>query len=227
MSPPTSPLDRLRAWSLTAGETCAGGVRFRQEGEFRLAPGKPWLPFRATQTMSAVTVGFSWRARVRLGPALKIHVCDAFERGRGSLTVRLWGILPLARATDDATSLAQAQRYLAELPWCPCALLTSRALDVMAIDANRLRVATPSPGGQAVVDLVVEDDGRVREVHAAARPRAVGGKTELTPWGGRFGGETRGGGLRVPATAEVWWDLEEGRFSYFRARVFDVARLPD
>ena len=154
-----------------------------------------------------------------MGPGLTVHVCDAYAQGRGMLQVRLWGLIPLARAEDDATRLAQALRYLAEIPWCPAAWNGNASLTFQVLGPRQLEVAAADLGPDASVVFSIDDDGRPLEVRAKARPRQVGRRSVPTPWGGRFEGETTLGGDRVPARAEVWWDLPEGRFPYFRASV--------
>ena len=39
------------------------------------------------------------------------------------------------------------------------------------------------------------------------------------PWGGTFTGHKELGGLWVPAQSEVYWELPEGRFVYWRGEV--------
>ena len=40
-----------------------------------------------------------------------------------------------------------------------------------------------------------------------------------TPWVGRFGDYIELGGIRVPGSAEVSWELPEGPFTYWRGEV--------
>jgi hypothetical protein len=59
------------------------------------------------------------------------------------------------------------------------------------------------------------------------RPRRVpGGTFSPTAWGGDFSDHADFDGLRLPAAAETWWDLPEGRFVYWRGRVTGMTALP-
>jgi len=51
------------------------------------------------------------------------------------------------------------------------------------------------------------------------RPYRVGKRLVPTPWGGDFASYEVVGGLRIPASAEVYWDLPGGRFVYWRGTV--------
>jgi hypothetical protein len=54
------------------------------------------------------------------------------------------------------------------------------------------------------------------------RRRKVGKEWLPTPWGGRFRDYATLGGVRVPTTGEAYWELPEGRYVYWRARVTSV-----
>ena len=47
-----------------------------------------------------------------------------------------------------------------------------------------------------------------------------------TPWGGEFGNYRVLGGMRIPTRAEVYWELDEGRFVCWRGTVTSAA-APD
>jgi hypothetical protein len=44
----------------------------------------------------------------------------------------------------------------------------------------------------------------------------VGRTSVLTPWGGEFGDYRALGGMRIPTRATVYWELDQGRFVYWR-----------
>ena len=97
-------------------------------------------------------------------------------------------------------------RYLAELPWVPQALHpTTRPRGV----TPRRRMPSTSP-------------------HPSAGPTCPCGCTSTRPatWRGRFGDYGVLGGVRIPTSAEVWWELPEGRFTYFRGAVTGLEALP-
>jgi len=103
------------------------GTWLRQEGEIRLAPDRPWMPFSAEQWFRGNRLEFRWQARVRMAPLLFARVLDCFEGGRGLLSARVLGFIPVARSRGHPTDVAEAMRGLAELPWRPLAFSVSIA----------------------------------------------------------------------------------------------------
>jgi hypothetical protein len=76
-----SLLERVRRFAMPDGNVEARDVRFRQQGEMRLAPDAPWRPFRAEQWISGSSIDSS-----------------AGERGSGWLASRpfMWSTLSSA-----------------------------------------------------------------------------------------------------------------------------------
>jgi hypothetical protein len=55
----------------------------------------------------------------------------------------------------------------------------------------------------------------------------VGRTSVLTPWGGEFGDYRTLGGMRIPTRARVYWELDEGRFVYWRGTVTSAVALEE
>lgn len=218
-------LERIRRFAMPAGPVECKGTWLRQEGEMRFAPDKPWLSFTAEQWFEGDGVDFRWDARVRMAPLVSAHVLDSFEHGRGLLTAKLWGVIPLARSSGPAMHRGEALRGLAELPWRPFAFRNGPLLSWEATTAEKLR-ATFDDGKTVVsAEFQVDGDGRVLGGIASKRPRIVGRSIVETPWSGTIGGYAMFDGIRVPSRAEATWHLAEGPFTYWRARVIDFGVL--
>src|SRR5208282_4073214 len=91
-------LERIRRFAMPEGEFKCGGVRLRQEGEMRLAPDRPWLPFWAEQWFACANVDFQWRAWMRMKPFMSVRVVDSFQNGRGTLIVSAFGLVRIVRS---------------------------------------------------------------------------------------------------------------------------------
>jgi hypothetical protein len=221
MPGPEPRLATMRRIAFPAGELAAARVWMRQQGEMRLTPGGRWLPFQAEQTFSAQGLEFRWQARVWMAGIVPVSVVDAWEGGRGRLTAKLLGVLPVARSRGEATDQAEAQRGLAELPWRPFALRPSPWLRWDVAANGRLRAAYRGGQTQAAIEFELDAEGRVLGASTPARPRIVGRATVATPWSGRFGAYRRFGPVAVPGDAEAVWRLPEGPFAYWRARVIE------
>jgi hypothetical protein len=192
-------------------------VRFRQEGEMQLQPGR-WLPFQAEQDVSVESVEFSSRARFPIAPLVRIRVHDWYRAGEGGLEVRVLGF-PVKRFLGPQVARGEAMRYLAELPWFPHALVGNPELEWRELDAATVEVATRIASARAAVCHHFDATGDIVASSADARPRAVGKGSVDTPFRGEFADYQVVGGVRVPTTGVVRWELPEGPFTYFRGRL--------
>ncbi len=213
----TGAADRLRAFAeRSVPEPPGATYRFmiEQEGEFRLGPDKPWVPFTAEQWSSVHKVQFCWHARMKMAPLVTVVVEDAFEAGQGRLTAKVWGVLPVAHGSGPSFDRGEAQRYLAELPWNPMAILRNRELRFGEGEGGATCVWFGEP--QTYVDLRLDAGGDVVSAYSTTREREEG---EAVPWEGFFADYVDFDGVRMPRRAEVSWVLPDGRFTYFRATV--------
>ena len=213
-------LERVRSFAMPDGPVECRGTWMRQEGEMRFAPDRPWLPFKAEQWFEGDGIDFRWRASVRMAPLVHACVVDSFERGSGSLTARLFGIIPVAKARGPETDIGEALRGLAELPWRPFAFREGPSFAWKAT-ADKLCVAYDDGKTRATVEFDVDEEGRGLRVFAANRPRIVGEAVVNTDWSGAVSDYKVFDGMRVPSRAEVAWHLPEGPFTYWRGRVTD------
>jgi len=204
--------------ALPGGEAAPDEVLITQEGRMWRSPGTRALRFSASQRLAVAHVGFCWRASFPLLPHVAIEVTDEYTGGEGSLRVRLAGI-PLARQRGPETTLGQALRYLAELPWVPHAMTANRELEWRQVGDRAVQVAAEVGAARAAVRMDFDAAGDIVRTSCPDRPRRAGRAWSPTPWGGEFADYALIGGMRMPTSAEVWWDLPEGRFTYWRARV--------
>jgi hypothetical protein len=193
-------------------------VRLTQTGEMVRRPGDKPLGFNAVQEYAVSTVEFEWRAAFGPNPIVRLTVVDRYRDGKGSLSARVWGLLPVTRNSGPDTDRAEAMRYLAELPWVPQAIGSNRELSWRDIEDGTVEVSTLVAGRAVSVRLSFDEAGLIRSA-SGIRPR-VGGRTAIdTPFTGTFGNYVELGGLRVPGSAEVSWELAEGPFTYWRGEV--------
>src|SRR3982074_2957655 len=177
-------LEGMRRNALPGSVREGRGTWLRQHGEIRLGSGR-WAPFRAKQRFNALDLGFRWVARARMAPLLHATVTDAFEGGRGSFEVRMFGF-PIQRAAGPEFDTSELLRCLAELPWCPLAF-THPALTWTVVDERTLRVDLERGSVRVGLELEFDEQGRVRGMKAESRPRPAGRAFIPTPWGGRYG----------------------------------------
>ncbi len=162
-------------------------------------------------------MGFLWRARQGgIGPLPLVAVTDSYTHGEGVLSLRLLGAFPVVTARGAQIDLAEAMRYLAELPWAPDAVLSNGDLRWQVLQAGRWQVSAPN--GAAVTFTV--RDGDLVKIQAAARPATdPSGQPATYDWEGRFSDFQTVAGRRIPLAGEVGY-IREGRYvPYFRGRI--------
>ena len=177
------------------------------------------MRWTGVEEMDVGSVGFSWRARFPLLPGLWLAVEDSYRQGAGVLRGRLWGRIPLFSASGADANVAQALRYLAELPWVPYAMTDNPELRWKAVHERCIEVSIPSLDPRVAVRFDFDEEGDVVAASARSRPRGVRGGSVETPWGGKFSNYVVLDGLRIPRYGEVHWDLPDGRFVYWKGEV--------
>jgi len=217
-APPLSDAVRALADRLCSDAPPAALVRLEQRCVMRFRPDGKWKPMTAIHLASARAPGFVWEAEVRAGPLLFFRVVDAYVDGRGLLEVRLFGSIPVARATGPDVDRGELLRYLAELPWTPDALRANPALRWSAPGPDTLAVEADVPGqaDPARVELTLAGGDVVRA--QAERPRTED-DGRPRPWEGSFEDHRPFDGRRLPARGEVRWLLDDGPFAYWRGEI--------
>lgn len=193
-------------------------VDLRQTGQLRQDAKSTWTNFEARQRIELTTSAFEWKAR--MGPLGAIHVKDAFSNGSGRLAVTLFGLVPIAVASNSVDlDRGELMRYLAELAWAPDAIRRNRALQWRRFGERRFIVAAGDGGRRAEVQVTLDQDGRIGEVFAPDRPRANGSRFENVAWRGRFSDYRWLESRLLPMTAEVGWFEQNGYEAVWRGRL--------
>lgn len=194
-------------------------VSLSQQGRMRQNEHSRWMRFRANHSMSVTQCSFDWRAS--FGPAGLIRVRDALLDGEGILTARLFGFLPVAQASGPEATKGELMRYLAELSWCPDAILHNRAIGWTVVSQAEI-VATAQLGETvASVWLALDREGRIESISAPDRPRSRGKEFIPTSWWGRFSDYRSHAGRQIPFRGEVGWEGEGERVTVWEGEVLD------
>ncbi len=194
----------------------AGQTILRQDGEMRLSlTSNHWHRFSARQTLAVTSCAFDWHAR--FWPLGYLSVTDALLAGRGQLDVTALGVIPLVRSAPSvALTKGEMQRYLAELPFVPDAILHNRALGWRVMGPNQIAVSCGPAAMQTEVVFALNADGRVASATATDRPRSIKPPHLPTPWRGEFSDYRHQHGRWVPFAGQVAWVIEGVETPYWR-----------
>lgn len=221
-----APVARYFDFALAAGHPDIRAARLVQEGEFFFRPGGPGSRFTAVDRVTLDPPGLMWDANIAMAPFVGARVRDSYLEGVGTMHAALLGLIPLAHESGSPEIAAAAlQRYLAEAPWVPTALLPSAALVWTAISDSVARATLTDRGVQATVDFHFGPAGEITGT-VAERYRTVAGRQVLTPWLGSFSDYERVAGMMVPRRGEIAWQLPEGLFTYWRGRLVAASYEP-
>lgn len=172
------------------------------------------MSFSADQWIASKSCEFRWLARV--GPLGAVRVTDALVSGSPVGSVNLFGLFPLARAdATEALLKGELLRYLAELPWCPDAIVSNPALRWEVVDKGCLRIGASCGPVDAQLDLHLDDDGLPARIRAI-RPAEEGGQFTDREWQGTFCDYRRVEGRLIPHAARVWWTIDDAPFDVWR-----------
>jgi len=212
------PVQRWLRWAQVAGKEFPVTVRLEQEGRFRQAEGGNWMTFTAEEYFTVDPPGFVWRTRMQLFPFVSIVGRDRYAGGKGSIEMRLLGLVPVASASGPAMDQGALLRYLNEMMWFPAAAL-SPYITWEAVDASSA-TATMSYGGvTAAATFVFDAQGRPVDMIAERQDLARG---RLETWSTPMRAYAEFQGVRVPSEGVSVWKYESGDFPYIELRITEI-----
>jgi hypothetical protein len=216
-----APVARYFGFALTPGQPLYRHARLTQVGVFARSRDR-WSRFTAVEDFEVGPPGFVWDARIRMAPLLTARVRDSYRAGEGAVHGTLAGLVTLVDIRGTAeTASASLQRYLAEAPWLPTALLPSAGVVWALVDGRTARATLADHGVSVWIDFHFGTQGEIVAT-SAERYRDVDGTAVLTPWAGEFSEYERLDAMMVPRRGEVAWVLPDGRFPYWRGRIVEA-----
>jgi osmotically-inducible protein OsmY len=211
------------ALRLGANETVvAGQTELTQEGEMKLSvTSRHWHSLTARQTIAVTSCTFSWQAR--FWPFGYLSVTDALQAGRGRLDVTALCVIPVMRSERSvALTKGELQRYMAELPFAPDAILHNRALGWRVVDANQIAVSCGPAAMQTEVVFALDADGRVASATVPGLPHSVTAAHLPTSWFSEFSDYRLIQGRWVPFSGQVACVIDGVEVPYWRGGAYQL-----
>jgi hypothetical protein len=214
-----APARRYLLHAIRPGTPLAYSVSLEMGGTMRLKPEQEWMPMKARQIL-APPKGFVWRAEVGDGLML-FSGADHYANGSGRMSFWLWGIIPLVQQEGPNVSRAALGRMVCETIWLPSSLLPQRGVKWEASDDESARATIKIDEETITLNLLVEPDGRLREIRILRWGDQTGdGGFGYIPFGGRIQEERDFAGYTIPSKVGVgWWIGTDSYFEFFRAQI--------
>lgn len=220
-----APVQRYFRTVLRDGQPIVIAIRVEQMGSMNLsATGEQWKPFTARQRVVTRRPGFVWDAAIQFAPGVTVHVHDAYLAGEGVLHPSVMGLYALGRLRGGGDlAKGELMRYLAEAVWYPTALLPSQGVRWQAVDDRRADATLTDGPLSVTMRVAFNNAGLMETVTFAARGAMQGDTLVLLPWEGRFSDYAERSGMRVPLAGEVAWITPQGRRTYWRGSLTQMA----
>lgn len=177
------------------------------------------MSVQAEQYITLTEPSFVWIAKVKTGPFLTLHGRDQYQNGKGSMSIKLFSLIPIVNASGPEIDQGALLRFLAEIVWSPTAALSSYISWKQL--SEFVAVATMSYGNvTGTANFVFTSEGDVASVDAMRYYQRKTGAT-LEKWHIDNDPESirEFQGIRIPTKSAVTWKLEEGDFTWFRLEI--------
>ena len=157
------------------------------------------------------------------GKRIAIVGRDAYVAGRGSVEMRVLGLIPVAQASGSALDQGALLRYLNEVLWFPAAALSPFITTWEPVDAHAACATMRFEGATGTATFFFDDAGRPVDMVAERQDLARGRlETWSTPL--REYGELEG--VRIPVAGQGVWRYDTGDFAYIDLRITSLELDP-
>ena len=189
-------------------------ARLRQKGIFNIN-GKKWTPIKAEQYFNVEKCEFIWNAKAGV-----IHVVDQYKDDRGSLTVKLFGLIKLAQASGKEVDQGEILRYLSETMWFPSAFI-SELISWESLDDYSAKAIIKY--GEEMADAIFHftANGLINKI-TAKRYAEKNGKFELHDWEISNLEYKVINDINLPLKAHVTWKYDEGDLCYYKLEIIEI-----
>ena len=219
------PARRLLLWSIEPGTPLARTAEVSMRGTITLDADRGPVPIEAVQVLTPPE-GFIWSARTH-GGLLRIRGYDRFSQGEGEMRWKLFGLIPVMRATGEDVTRSAAARLLMEGVMVPGYLVPAPERGQEghpkrdgegtprweAVDDRHARFRATVAGEEVVTTVEVDSDGRPLRAWAERWNEGAYERFQVD-----LSGEITSGGYRIPSRVQAGWRLgDPDEFRFFDA----------
>ena len=218
-----APVQRSLRLSGVVGKPVPNSVEARIDGRLRGSSKSRWLRFKSTETFEVSRPGFVWSAAMKVGPMTVGRAIDSLSARKGSMQVRLLGVIRVIDATGPEMDEASLMRWLNETMFFPAVWATNVISWEPVDDMSAIGSVRTGPV-KASGEFRFDEEGRFVDFHAG-RYRSVGQGYEMTPWSTPISSHAPLAGVLVPSAGAGVWHLDGDTFEYIQLEVTSLRYL--
>ncbi len=217
------PGRRYLLHAMQPGTPLTNSVELDMTGRFRGSPKAKWMPLRASQVL-ALPGGFVWKASI--GGIVRITGSDRYFQGEGALDWRLWGLVPVMRASGpDITRSARGRLAVEAAVWLPAVLLPCNGAEWEPVDDSTAKVILTADGEAFEILFSIAPNGALEKVRLNrwGNHLTPGGAFRPIPFGATVSEEQTLAGCTVPTRiAAGWRPGTDDYFEFFQVKLTRV-----
>lgn len=217
--------DIIQLWMENAGVVGKEKItlaHFQQTGNMKTSIDGKWMPVKAKQYVRTVNPGFLWIADVKAAPYIHLAGRDKYVDGKGHMLIKLLSLISVGDSKGKEIDQGAMVRYLAEIVWYPAAALENY-ITWQEVDSTTARATMTYGDITSSAQFFFNKFGEVVHIEAERYYDHKEGATMET-WVVDIDEDSYQifDGIRVPAKAQVTWQLEDGDFTWYKLKISDL-----
>ncbi|MFN3556488.1 MAG: DUF6544 family protein [Bacteroidales bacterium] len=214
----------VQKWLLSCGivgKEQIYNVRVRQHALMKMKPEqKDWYTAEALQYTTTLEPAFIWTVKMKMSPLVTVSGRDRYEDGKGHMLMRVNNLVNVVNETGEKLDQGTLQRFLGELVWMP-SLALSPYIQWQELDENSAIATMTYKGTSGSGTFYFNERGDFVKFVAL---RYMGNKADAQklPWILTVNDYAIFDGIKVPASMQATWQLEQGDWTWLKLRISDL-----
>jgi hypothetical protein len=220
-----SPAQRYLRFMAVIGRPRDRSVRARFRGQFRMKPGKAWMPYDSWQYDSVDPITRVVDVRIDLAGLVPMFATDTYRGGAGRMHGTLLGLFTVADGIGPEFDAGELVTWVNDAVMLAPSMLLAPGVRWKEVDDNAFDLVVTDHGNTVTARILVDALGRLVEFRTEDRWYAGTTPPRRAMWITPVDGFTAlPDGRPVPTGGSTTWHLPDGEFTYVRG-AFDSASL--
>ncbi|MGI5863585.1 MAG: DUF6544 family protein [Myxococcales bacterium] len=213
------PARRYMLHAIRPGAPLARFVELRGTARMKPAPDKAFFDLAWDEVLTP-GVGMVWNAKTT--KALPLTINDFYLSDAAAVRVALFGLIPVVNETSPDVVRSTKGRVAGEVVWCPSALLDRPDVRWEAVGEDRFRIRQSIDGEEVAAELIIDAEGRVKEIRMERFGDVGKDGVGLYPYGFAVEEERTFGDFTIVSKVKGGWWFGSERFVPEEAATFVI-----